>query len=154
MCLELLQRDWDEFFNSRDPSHCWSLVESAIREYLDRTCPMKVFKVNEAREQWVTNETLEEIKDKDLLIKIAKRSGKADDWDRVKLARNRLGRLVEQAKAGESRLPKRTAGTLHEFPYLLGISIVRKCLLSPSFITFTCDLLQLFLKTVVKVTFS
>ena len=42
---------------------------------------------------------LEEIKDKDLLLRIARRNGREEDWTEAKLARNRVGRLVEQTKA-------------------------------------------------------
>ena len=70
-----------------------------MRAYLDQTCPLRTLRVKEAREQWVTNEILEEIRDKDLSLRKARKSGKKDDWDRAKLDRNRVGRLVEGAKA-------------------------------------------------------
>ena len=99
MQRELLQGDWDDFYGSRDPSYCWSLIENMVKSYLNRSCPMKNFKVKEVREVWVTNEILEEIKDKDLVVRIAKRTGRAEDWIRAKIIRNRVGRPVEQAKA-------------------------------------------------------
>ena len=96
---ELLLENWDLFYNSRDVNYCWGFIENAIRKYLNRTCPQKDFKVKEIREIWVTNEILEEIKDKDRALAIAKRSGKVEDWRFAKSERNRVGRLVEQAKA-------------------------------------------------------
>ena len=78
---------------------CWNIIETKIRSYLDRACPQKLFKVKEVREPWITNELLEEVKDKDSLLRIAKRSGKVEDWVTAKLARNRVCRLVEQVKA-------------------------------------------------------
>ena len=47
----------------------------------------------------MTNEIIEEIKDKDLALRIARRSGKAEDWVAAKRERNRVGRLVEQSKS-------------------------------------------------------
>ena len=66
---------------------------------MDESCPTKTFRVRESRETWVTNELLEEIKDKDRALRTAKRMGKELDWAQAKLARNRVRRQVEQARA-------------------------------------------------------
>ena len=66
---------------------------------LDRNCPSKKFKVKEVRDPWITQELIEEIKDKDRAMREAKRSGRAEDWVVARHERNRVGRLVEQAKA-------------------------------------------------------
>ena len=95
----LLDEDWNQFYEANSPSTCWDILEGKIKSYLDTTCPQKMFKVNETRDPWVTNEVLEEIKDKDSLLRIARRSGKPEDWREAKLARNRVGRLVEVVKA-------------------------------------------------------
>ena len=97
---EILVNDsWDQFYNSRSPASCWDIIVSRVRSYLNVKCPQKLFKVKEVREPWVNDEILEEIKDKDRLLRIAKRTRDADDWVRARLERNRVGRLIEQAKA-------------------------------------------------------
>ena len=96
---ELLQYDWDQLYILEAPNQCWDCIEGRIRSYLDRTCPIKSFRINGVREPWVTNEILEEIKDKDASLRVARRTGLAQDWIRAKADRNRVGRLVEQAKA-------------------------------------------------------
>ena len=96
---ELIGDDWEEFYNSADPSFCWDILIDRIRHFLNRTCPQKIFKVKEIREPWVTNEIIEEIQDKDRSLRTAKRSGRDEDWVKAKQDRNRVGRLVEQAKA-------------------------------------------------------
>ena len=96
---ELVNSNWDRFYESLDPSHCWDIMLSRIRSYLNRTCPQKAFRVKEVRELWITNELIEEIKDKDRVIREAKRSGRAGDLAHAKAERNRVGRLVELAKA-------------------------------------------------------
>ena len=95
----LLQLDWNIFYNSQNPGECWDYLEKEIRVYLDEICPLKSFKVKEVREPWVTNELLEEIKDKDRSLKTAKRSGKSEDWKKDRIDRNQVGRLVELARA-------------------------------------------------------
>ena len=57
-----------------------------------------MFNVWEVREPWVTNEILEEINDKDRLLKTARRTGKKEDWEHAKRDRKRVGRQVEQAR--------------------------------------------------------
>ena len=47
---------------------------------------------------WITNELLEEIRDKDLALKKARKSGREDHWSFAKNERNRVGRLVELAR--------------------------------------------------------
>ena len=55
-------------------------------------CPLKRLRVNARREPWVTNEAIEAIRDKDRLLKKARRTGKVEDWERARRARNEVGR--------------------------------------------------------------
>ena len=96
---ELINLDWAPFYNAQDPEWCWEFLEGVITKHLDKTCPLKKFRVNEVREPWVTNEILEEIKDKDGSIRRARKSEKKENWIKAKSDRNRVGRLVERAKA-------------------------------------------------------
>ena len=95
----MINKDWEGFYNARDPSICWEILVEHILSYLNTACPKKKFKIKEIREPWVSNELIEEIKDKDRVLREAKRTGKVEDWDTAKRERNRVGRLVEQAKS-------------------------------------------------------
>ena len=95
----LINKDWTEFYNSSDPEECWGLLENTIRSELDLTCPLKNFRLKEIREAWITNELLEEINDKDSYLKIARASGAEDDWQTARRERNRVGKMVRNAKA-------------------------------------------------------
>ena len=83
----------------RELEECWKIIEEQIRGYLNRVAPQKEFKVKEICEPWVTNELLEEIKDKDRIFREARRTGEAEDLNRARVARNRVGRIVNHAKA-------------------------------------------------------
>ena len=96
---KLVDTNWGPYYELVDPGACWDFIEDLIRDYLNNACPLKMFKVWEVREPWVTNEILEEIKDKDRSLRTARRTGKAEDWDQARRDRNRVGRLVEQARA-------------------------------------------------------
>ena len=47
----------------------------------------------------MTNEIIEQIKDKDKAMRTARRSGKTRDWQLAKAERNSVGRLVQGAKS-------------------------------------------------------
>ena len=99
MQQELIEQDWGKFYETQAPLECWGIMENRIREHLNRVAPQKEFRVKEVREPWVTNEILEEIKDKDRVLREARQSGLAGDFVRARMERNRVGRLIEQAKA-------------------------------------------------------
>ena len=91
--------DWGPFFEIREPNELWNLLENNILRLADNTCPIKKFRVSAQREPWVTNEAIEAIKDKDSLLKRAKRTRKATDWEAARRARNRVGRDLENLRS-------------------------------------------------------
>ena len=66
---------------------------------INQMCPLKKFKVKTVLEPWITNELLEQIKDKDLALKRAKRSKRQDHWTEARTLRNNCLRDVRKAKA-------------------------------------------------------
>ena len=95
----LREENWGNFFTSRDPDELWERMRSKITEQADRFCPMRKFKVKEVREPWITNEAIEAIRDKDRVMSRAKRTGRAEDWEEARRARNRVGRDLENLRA-------------------------------------------------------
>ena len=96
---KLLDSNWEEFDAVEDPNRLWELMENKILEVIEGMCPIKKFRVTEGREPWLTNEALEAIKDKDRILRRAKRSGKEADWVEAKRVRNRVGRDLELLRA-------------------------------------------------------
>ena len=95
----LLDLNWDEFYDATDPGECWMFMENAIRTTLNLTCAIRTFRVNEVREPWITNELLEEIRDKDDCLKVARASGREEDLVLARRERNRVGKLTRDARA-------------------------------------------------------
>ena len=91
--------NWEFFYTLRDPDDLWHFIYVTILNYMDRTCPIKSFRVPSATEPWITNEAIEAIKDKDRLLRKAKKSGRQLDWDIAKRARNMVGRELELLRA-------------------------------------------------------
>ena len=94
----VINADWASFYASTDPSLCWDIMEGIIRDLVDKICPVKTFKVSASSDPWITNELLEEIRDKDLALKKARKTGKEEHWLVARNERNRVGRLVELAR--------------------------------------------------------
>ena len=62
-------------------------------------CPLKKYRVAQAKEPWVTNEILESIKDEDRLLRRAKNKNTQHDWNLAKNARNSVNLQIRRAKA-------------------------------------------------------
>ena len=95
----LIDLNWDNFYASADPRECWDILEKAIRDKIDAVCPLRSFRVKEIREPWITDDLLEEIRDKDNYLRLAKNTGKEEDWTLARRERNRVGKLVRNARA-------------------------------------------------------
>ena len=50
------------------------------------------------REEWITNEAVEAIRDKERALRKAKRTGKLGDWETAKRLRNRVVRDLENLR--------------------------------------------------------
>ena len=103
----MITENWEQFYAERDPAVCWEITENKIRARLNRLCPQKEFKVKEIKDPWISNEILEEIKDKDRLLFTARRTKKEEDWVLARQARNRVGCMIVQARADFLRVQAR-----------------------------------------------
>ena len=72
---------------------------SNIRTVIDKMCPLKHYKVAQAKEPWITNEILEMIKDKDRLLRRAKSRNNPNNWLLAREARNNVNLRIRHAKA-------------------------------------------------------
>ena len=95
----LENRNWREFFATEDVEDLWGMMESYILTEIDKMCPIKKCRVSKLREPWITNEAIEAIRDKDRLLKRAKRTGTEEDWERARRVRNSVGRDLENLRA-------------------------------------------------------
>ena len=77
---KLLNKNWQEFLNNHDPTLLWDILYQNIKQIIDVMCPLKDYRVKNSNKPWITDELLEQIKDKDRALKRAKRTKKDDDW--------------------------------------------------------------------------
>ena len=97
--LNLLAANGDRFYRSNNPDEMWDIMENHIVRQANAQCPIRNFRVKAQREPWITNEAIEAIKDKDRLLKKAKRTRSEQDWEIARRARNHKGRDMENLRA-------------------------------------------------------
>ena len=90
--------NWDDYLTLTNVNQMWTFIKKSIFSILDPMCPIKTYKVPEAREPWLTNEALEAIRDKDKLLNKARRTKSANDWELARRARNSVGREIENLR--------------------------------------------------------
>ena len=90
--------NWDHFYGCNDVDQAWSILLGNIQAEIELMCPLKNIKIKKQKEPWITNEILEFINDKNDLLRTAKRTGLADDWDSARIARNLVSTMVRDAK--------------------------------------------------------
>ena len=66
---------------------------------LDRTCPIRTLQVVDVKPDWLTNELLTQMRQRDKAFNKARRTKNRADWDRARFLRNRLCMDIKSAKA-------------------------------------------------------
>ena len=51
---ELVEENWEESYNSQDPSKMWEIMLGKILGKADVVCPLRTYKVRGYREPWIT----------------------------------------------------------------------------------------------------
>ena len=95
----LLRYDWNNFYTLNSADEAWDILLNVIETNLNLMCPIKEIKIKKVKEEWLTNELLEQIKFKDTLLIRAKKSNKVEDWERARQIRNQTKTWVKRAKA-------------------------------------------------------
>ena len=94
----LLRSDWRNFYLSNNVDECWDIMLNIIHDVLDPLCRLKQIKIKKKKDPWVSNDLLELIHDKYMLLKRAKRTGLDKDLSTARIARNYVAGLVKDAK--------------------------------------------------------
>ena len=94
----IINENWDQLYEIEDVNEAWEFMKNIIISNLDRVCPVKNFRVNEHRDEWITNELLQRILDKNKLLSKAGRSNKEEDWNIARISRNIVNTELANAK--------------------------------------------------------
>ena len=93
------RKDWVNILDTSTPEKAWQSLFGCIKEEVDRFCPYKKFTVRAHKPEWLDNNLIEQIKDRDYFYKKAKRTQEEDDWNVAKHLRNTVNYNIRQAKA-------------------------------------------------------
>ena len=94
----LVQCEWDDFYDARDPNNAWDLMVQKFMPIIDKMCPKRKFVIKNYRPEWVTHELLELIKDRDHFYKRARVEGDEDSWNIARYLRNLTNSGIRRAR--------------------------------------------------------
>ena len=90
--------DWSGYFESRDIDHINNIFEQNILSVLNIVAPVKFIQSRENFRSWVTAEVKEELKSRNRLRELARRTDIAEDWNVYRSARNKCVKLLSKLK--------------------------------------------------------
>ena len=65
---------WDYFYDAADPMEAWDEMLGIINREANKQCPVRKYKIKHNKPCWLTNEILEQMKDRDYFYQKAKRT--------------------------------------------------------------------------------
>ena len=95
---QLLESNWEGLYQSSTPDQAWSCILRNLTAVLDQMCPLRRFRIKNYRPDWMTNELIEQVKDRDYFYHKAKTTGDRDYWNIAKYLRNVTNSRIRQAK--------------------------------------------------------
>ena len=96
----LKETPWDSVFIFDDIDDMPSSWELLFKTALDSNCPWRVKRVAKARKPpWLNSSVAKQLRERDRLLKIAKRSQNPADWESYKAARNKAVSILRRAKS-------------------------------------------------------
>ena len=94
-----MEHAWDHLYELNDVNIAWNYFISTVTTIIDMMCPLRSFVIRNLKDPWITNEILENINDKNVLLRQAKRTNDVNDWKVARQARNRLNMDIKNIKA-------------------------------------------------------
>ena len=91
-------KDWNVFETSEDVNKKWNILYTHVVKTLDDQIPVRTFTFPKSKPEWLVGELIEYMKDRDSLLKIARRTKLAADKKEANRARNKVNKLVKNAK--------------------------------------------------------
>ena len=77
----------------------WNCLIDITGNSINRMCPLKLFRIKQEKEPWISNQLIELIKDKDHALKRAKKSKDLRLWAEAKRLRNSCTKRLRDAQA-------------------------------------------------------
>lgn len=88
----------EEVFSTDDPNEIWHRLYSFYLAVIDLHCPKKRLRVRKNRPQFISEELIKLMRDRDLAFKQARKSKVPRDWNQAKLLRSTVQTKLFEAK--------------------------------------------------------
>ena len=95
----LVNLDWNHFYQAQSVNDKWDILYEQIEKEVNDQCPIKKFKFAASKPPYLTQDLIEQIKNRDYFYKKAKRLKNEDDWNIAVHLRNQTNRNIRRAKS-------------------------------------------------------
>ena len=89
------QLSWFDIYSCEDVNTAVNLLTSKLTGVLDIMAPMRTIQVRKKYASWLSSTTLNLMKERDRLQKVASESNKKEDWKYYKVARNKINNRLK-----------------------------------------------------------
>ena len=96
LCIN--NKDWNDFETSDDVNKKWNILYTHVVKTLDDQIPVRTFIFPKSKPEWLVGELVEYMKDRDSLLRIARRTKSTADKKAANRARNKVNKLIKNAK--------------------------------------------------------
>ena len=90
----LESENWSDIYDIEDVDLANNFIESRVANILDSICPYKTIQYRTDCKSWLTDDTKNQMKTRDLIRERARISGDPDLWSQYKSLRNKVNKLV------------------------------------------------------------
>lgn len=95
---DLVNYNWDPYFLLTDPNEAWLFLYDVLTMLADQHCPYKQFTSKKVLPNWMSQNVLEHIKERDNYYASIKKSADPAKWAQLRKLKNQCNRLVKKAK--------------------------------------------------------
>ena len=90
----LLEKDWEAILDKPTVGEAWDFFLAEVTKEVDRLCPIKKYTVTNQKPKWISNDLLDQMRDKDYFYTKAKKTRSEDDWNIARHLRNATNRNI------------------------------------------------------------
>lgn len=96
---DLRQLDWNRLWVVNDVQKACDIFNSLVLSVVEKHAPLGTHRVSTKKPQWVNDELLKAVKERDYFKKVAADSKRVSDWANFKKKRNSVNRLKSELKS-------------------------------------------------------
>ena len=99
LCTDLANVNWNEFYTLHNVDKAWSLMKTTLLTVFDRHAPLVTKRVKGRVCPWMNSDITDAMKERDKVLRKARKSKNTSDWTLYKRLRNRCTEMIRSAKS-------------------------------------------------------